>query len=289
LNNLKKYNFDRSGLAALSDLQFEDCQNIFSVLEEQQADFLDKASEFRSKEYLWPNDPLHCWSRIWEYPYVYYHLEKYLKHISKGSRPVVADVGSAVTFFPFAIAQIGYKVICTDIDAICEKDISLARQVVKCSPGCVEFRLISGEKLPFTDGECDALYCISVLEHIPSFENTVTEMSRVLKPGGLCLITCDLDLDCNGKTQLNVNQFMKLVLLMEEYFVLVCPDKTVHPVDMLTNINSPFPSTRGYKQIIWDLVKQKIIKPMLGRKPGKVKLSKQPPLAVLGLVLERRQ
>ena len=150
--------FNRSGLAALSDLQTEVCQNIFSVLEKQQSEFLSKEREFRSEEYKWPNDPLHCWSRIWEYPYVYDHLTHYVTGLAKGSRPVVADVGSGVTFFPFSLARLGCNVICTDIDSICEKDILQARESISYSPGNVHFRLINNESLPFDDEECDVLY-----------------------------------------------------------------------------------------------------------------------------------
>ena len=120
-NQKQKSVFSRSGLAALSDLQTEVHQSTFSVLEEKQSKFLSKASEFRSEEYRWPNDSLHCWSRVWEYPYVYYHLTRYLQGLSEGSRPIVADVGSGVTFFPFVLAQLGCEVICADIDSICRK------------------------------------------------------------------------------------------------------------------------------------------------------------------------
>ena len=278
--------FSRSGLASLSDLQTEAWQNVFSFLEEKQSAFLSKASEFRSEDYKWPNDPLHCWSRIWEYPYVYYHLGRYVEGFTQGSRPVVADVGSGVTFFPLALAQLGCEVICTDIDPVCEKDISRACESVAHSPGKVHFRLVSSEKLPFEDGECDVVYCISVLEHIPDFENTVSEMARVLKPGGLCLITCDLDLSPAGDTQLNTAQYDRLSSVIEKDFGLLFPEKTIHPVDILTSLNSPYPERRsGCIRTGAQLIKQKVLKPILGRKPGRIGTLH---LTVLGLALQKR-
>ena len=288
--NTSQQSFQRCGLAALSDLQTEVCQNIFSVLEEKQSEFLSKASEFRSEEYEWPSDPLHRWSRIWEYPYVYYHLTRYVESLAEGSQPVVADVGSGVTFFPFSLAQLGCEVICTDIDPICEKDILRACKSVSYSPGNVHFRLINNERLPFEDGECNVLYCISVLEHILDFENTVREMARVLKPGGLCLITCDLDLDSAGNRQLNTGQYERLTSVIGQQFSLFCPERTVHPVDVLTNRNSPYSGSRSsYARIGCQLIKQKILKPLLGRKPGYVNVLGLAPLAILGLSLQKRR
>ncbi len=111
--------FQRCGLAALSDLASPEHRDSFANLEIEQAAFLDMEAEFRSKEYKWPRDPLHDWARVWEYPYVYYHLAAWMKTLPQDYKPLVADVGSGDTFFPFSIAKLGYQVICTDIDPIC--------------------------------------------------------------------------------------------------------------------------------------------------------------------------
>ena len=280
--------FNRSGLAALSDIRTDVCQSIYLALEKHQSDFLNKAREFRSEEYKWPNDPLHQWSRVWEYPYVYHHLASYVKGLAKGQRPVIADVGSGVTFFPFSLVKLGCEVICSDIDPVCEKDILRASESVSHSPGNVHFRLINNERLPYDDGECDAIYCISVLEHIPDFENTVREMTRVLKPGGLCLITCDLDLNPAGNTQLNASQFDRLVSVVRQQLNFVYFERTIHPVDVLTSRNSPYSDGRSsYASIGCQLVKQKILKPLFGRKPGNVNILGPAPLAIFGLVLRK--
>ncbi len=285
--NTSQHSFQRCGLAALSDLHAEVCQNIFSILEEEQRAFLDKESEFRSKEYKWPRDPLHNWSRVWEYPYVYYHSDAHFKTLSHNSKPIVADVGSGVTFFPFSLAKIGYRVVCTDIDPICERDLALASACVPHSPGTVEFRLIEDSSLPFWDSECDAVYCISVLEHIPDFEKTVAEIARILKPGGLCLLTCDINLRPDDGLQLDRDGFARLTSVIDKFFVRICPERTIHPVDVLTTKNSLYPlNTPGIAGMGWRLVKQKILKPLLAQKTGNVSIG-PPHVAVLGLVLRK--
>ena len=270
-------------------MQTEAWRDIFSTLEQQQSEFLSKANELRSKEYRWPTDPLHCWSRIWEYPYIYYHLSRYVNNLADGHKPRVVDVGSGVTFFPFALAQRGYEVICTDIDSVCGKDLARAGKCFTQLPGTVHFRLIDSKGLPFDDEECDVVYCISVLEHIPDFESSLREMVRILKPGGLCLITCDLVLDPLGNTQLNIDQYERLTSLIGEEFRFIFPERTVHPVDVLTSRSSPYSVGRSsFTHIGWELMKQKILKPLLGRKPGNVNVLGPAPLAVLGLALQKK-
>src|SRR5690349_2142457 len=112
--------FEHIGLAARSDFDSSDWREIFATLERQQMEFLAKEPLFRSKEYPWPRDPLHCWSRAWEYPYAYYHLREWRRGWPKTGLPLVVDVGSGVTFFPFSVAELGCHVVCTDPDPVCQ-------------------------------------------------------------------------------------------------------------------------------------------------------------------------
>ncbi len=289
-NRTKLSIYERSGLAALSDLDSPEFKDLFSFLEKEQDAFLEKETEFRSKDYKWPHDPLHNFSRVWEYPYVYHHLDAYLKSLPQTPKPLIADVGSGVTFFPFALSKLGYQVVCTDINPICKKDLSLASKYVHHSPGNVDFRLIEGSDIPFKDSECDALYCISVLEHIPDFEKTLSEITRILKPGGLCLITCDINLQPKDELQLDNTQYVRLTSLIEQSFELLWPDRTIHPANILTTKNSLYPlkvSYNGFAMMGWQIIKQKLLKPLFGRKPGKVQFSPAD-VAVFALALKKR-
>ena len=162
--------FLRSGIAALSDLETTAWRHQLAILESSQRDFLIHEQEFRSPAYKWPRNALNNWSRVWEYPYVYFHLQSILEASGAHRVSRVVDFGSGVTFFPFAIARLGYHVICSDIDPGCSSDLERAASVVPHSPGRVEFRHIDGTQLPLEDAEVDAIYSISVIEHIPEFE-----------------------------------------------------------------------------------------------------------------------
>ena len=233
--------FDRCGLATLSDLQTDRWRQLFGALESAQRSFLDRQHLFRSPEYPWPRDPLHTWSRVWEYPYAYHHLQRLLS-APGGRAPKIADLGSGVTFFPFALAQLGFQVSCVDVDPTCDRDLARAASVFPHAPGSVEFRLTDGSRLPFEDASLDGLYCISVLEHIPNFDAVVADIGRVLVPGGLLVLTIDLDL--RGDAAIGVSDRRRLVEYIDRHFERVCPDVTVHPADVLHSLAGPYPLPR---------------------------------------------
>ena len=162
--------FDRSGLVRLSDLETTEWRENFELLRTWHDEFARQGPNFRSTYYIWPTEPLYCWSRVWEYPYAYFQLKRFAS--SFPGVPKIADVGSGVTFFPFAIADLGADVVCTDIDRTCELDLARASGIIS-HRGSVSFRLGAEHTLPYADAELDAVYCISVLEHIPNFEQTI--------------------------------------------------------------------------------------------------------------------
>ena len=77
--------------------------------------------------------------------------------------------------------------------------------------------------------------------------------------------------------------------LVETYFELAAPRRIVHPVDMLTNGNSPvLEVSQSLPSTAWRMAKKKLLKPMLGRKTGCVNRRGLEPLAVLALPLIRK-
>lgn len=267
----KAHVFNRSGLAALSDLETPEWKELFEYLEKEQNLFLKNEDQFRSPEYKWPRDPLRTWSRVWEYPYVYYHLKSW-KNKKKNKLLRVVDVGSGVTFFPFSVARLGYHVTCIDCDFICKRDLERAIQLVQTNPGIVDFKLTDGVTLPLKDGEADAVYCISVLEHIQCFEKTIKEIARILRPGGLLLLTIDIAL--HGNVGFGIEEHKRLNVELYEYFDYLFPETTVHPVDMLRSDVGPFPFKFEYHKDLrfaLYLVKQFIIKPLMGKRPSPLK------------------
>lgn len=51
------------------------------------------------------------------------------------------------------------------------------------------FSQLDATRLPFADASIDKIICSEVLEHIPTYQQVINEMLRVLKPGGLLAVS----------------------------------------------------------------------------------------------------
>ena len=251
--------FERSGLVPIADLETPEWAQNFEILKARHDEFDRQGPSFRSPTYPWPKRPLYSWSRVWEYPFAYHHLKKFVSNFS--GTPRIADVGSGVTFFPFAIADLGADVICTDIDPSFEADLSRASKVLP-HRGSVSFRLVKDDALPFADAELDAIYCVSVLEHIPHFEKTIAEISRCLRPGGLFVLTFDVAV--KGIEGIAGERHRTLLNELHRNFSLVTQPEEVALSDALLSDRGPYPMQS--KDTAWFRLKQ-AIKPLLGRTP----------------------
>jgi SAM-dependent methyltransferase len=143
---------------------------------------------------LWGQDPFKMWSRRWEYPF---EAQKVLDFVAtQGDRPLkMLDGGSGVTYVPYLLVERcpNLSVICCDTNtsyapmfAAINKELGHER---------VTFQEAMLQKLPYADGGLDIVCCISVLEHTDNYAQIVNEFARVLRPGGLLVLTFDLSLD----------------------------------------------------------------------------------------------
>lgn len=55
------------------------------------------------------------------------------------------------------------------------------------------------DTLPFKDNSFDAITCFAVLHHLYSFDNLISEISRILKPGGVFYSDHDMDATFNNR------------------------------------------------------------------------------------------
>jgi len=96
----------------------------------------------------------------------------------------VLDLGCAGGFMAEALAERGAKV--TGIDPAADA-ISAARGHAETTGHDIRYDVGVGEALPYPDGAFDAVVCVDVLEHVADLTKVLSEVARVLKPGGLFL------------------------------------------------------------------------------------------------------
>lgn len=89
------------------------------------------------------------------------------------------DCGCADGGFAFALARWGAERV-VGVDVAEER---IARARLSAVPS-VDFRVASGESLPFPDGSFDNVLCNEVIEHVVDDRRTLREIWRVLRPGG---------------------------------------------------------------------------------------------------------
>jgi 2-polyprenyl-6-hydroxyphenyl methylase/3-demethylubiquinone-9 3-methyltransferase len=96
----------------------------------------------------------------------------------------VLDLGCAGGFMAEALGQRGAHV--TGIDPAAEA-IHAARAHARLSGLRIGYDIGVGEALPYDDATFDAVVCVDVLEHVTDLNKVLSQVARVLRPGGLFL------------------------------------------------------------------------------------------------------
>ncbi len=202
-----------SGIPTLA--QYDDLLRtpFFATIRSAGSVFLEENAEILAPyQRRWVSDPLHQWSRQWEYPYAWAQLEK---RIASVRTTQILDAGAGVTFFPYFLAdrheQI--EITCADADRTLAQIHAAIRNV---SRGRVHFGEADLRALPYSDRSFDAIYCLSVLEHTRRYDHVVEELHRVLRPGGTLIVSFDISVD--GEADIPLKQAKVLIDLLERRF-----------------------------------------------------------------------
>jgi SAM-dependent methyltransferase len=118
----------------------------------------------------------------------------------------ILDTGSFNTYLPLALAAAGYRLTASDlvykrlVKAV-ERKLGLAPPRPTEAPfftwmkvyrqAGIPVRNLNLARLACRDASFDCVVALSVIEHVPSVERCLSEMYRVLAPGGRMLVTTD--------------------------------------------------------------------------------------------------
>jgi len=107
-------------------------------------------------------------------------LDGYLRDITAPAE--VLDVGCGTGHFISDLSQRGF--VCTG----CDPSDEMLKHARRNNP-TVQFESASIEKLPYASDRFDVVVAIEVMRYIQAEDMALSEVRRVLKPGGLCLLT----------------------------------------------------------------------------------------------------
>jgi 2-polyprenyl-6-hydroxyphenyl methylase/3-demethylubiquinone-9 3-methyltransferase len=135
------------------------------------------------------------------------------------------DLGAGGGLLAEALSETGLSVVAMD-PSLPSLRAGRAHSLAVGSP--VKYVGGDGGRLPFADGEFDAVACMEVLEHVEDAGAVVTEAARVLRPGGVFIYS--------GPNRTFVNR-IGLVLLAQDLLGLVPRgthewSRLVRPVEM---------------------------------------------------------
>jgi ubiquinone/menaquinone biosynthesis C-methylase UbiE len=126
--------------------------------------------------------------RLQENERFYQAVFDYLADILKPLDSPVLDAGCGSCAQSMRLAQRGFQVHAMDVS---EAALEMAAENIRQQGLQDKITLKRGNllSLPFSDGTFQGVLCWGVLMHIPEVERALAELTRVVKPGGLLVIS----------------------------------------------------------------------------------------------------
>ena len=150
---------------------------------------------------------------IW---YEHWHRYHFAAHLVPGAD--VLDVACGAGYGSALLARHAARVVGVDLS---EQAVLHARPRYADAPN-LEFRAADCAALPFADATFDAVVSFETIEHIAAQKAFLDEARRVLRPGGLLILSCPNKVEYSDKRS-HANEFHVRELFRDELEALLAP------------------------------------------------------------------
>ena len=132
----------------------------------------------------------------------------------KGGILEVADIGCGAGAQSFLWAELGHNVHGLDVN---QPLLELARRRAEEQGRLIDFQLGSATELPWADESMDICLLLELLEHVADWQPCLSECARVLRPGGILLLTTTNSL-CPSQQEFNLPLYSWYPKPLKRYF-----------------------------------------------------------------------
>lgn len=123
------------------------------------------------------------------------HLHRYAQALDIAAGKTVLDIACGEGYGSNLLANVAAKVVGVDID-----DSTVTAAKIKYRKSNVDFFTGSAAEIPFGDAYFDLVISFETIEHHDQHDKMMQEVKRVLKPGGLMMISSPDKLYYSDKT-----------------------------------------------------------------------------------------
>ena len=165
-------------------------------------------------------------------PYDKYRMHAVIEAVRSCEPRTILDNGCGACLIGSELARRGYKVTGSDI----------SWELLKQVPRNKNLNLVAGdsEELPFKDSSFDCVVCSEVLEHLKDHKKAAKEIARVMRRGGLAVITIP-NMFCYDSLEGSFGIISKSIATIN-FLIRILRMKPVYQYGHNTHLNKMLPS-----------------------------------------------